>query len=707
MPQATLKLKPGINRNETYALNEAGFATSNLIRFIPDPQYQALVQKLGGWTKFYDNTLPALIRALLAWEDTNSQKHLAIGTGLNADPSPTAYLGVLTNGTLKGITPRKYASTVSVTAVNDVTTTIGSNIVKIQDVSFTSSNEMSVFIATPISAGGLVLFGTYQCSFFDATHFTIQTTTPTGLPINATASVTSGVVPEFTTTNGSSSVKVVLPDHGYQVGDTFPILISTSVGGVVLYGNYLIKSLDTLNPTTTFYITAQNSATANASVYENSGNGYIVYNIGLSPTPPSTGYGAGGYGSGGYGVGTAISPSTGYAIPTTDWSLDTWGETLLTCPASSQVDGGAFPYAPIYQWSPQSGSPVAQAIVNAPAVNDGMFVAMPQRQIVAWGSSFNGIQDPLLLRWCDVENYDVWYAQAINQAGSYRIPKGSRIVSCIQGPQQGLVWTDIGLWAMQYIGAPYVYSFNEIGNGCGLVSRKAATSLNGVIYWMGPTQFYRLSGQGVETLPCTVWDVIFQDLDLTNVDKIRVAANSRFGEISWFYPTKSNGGEVNAYVKYNTLLNVWDYGTLSRTAWINESVLGPPIGASEDRYIYQHETSNSAAGALINSSFQTGYFTIQDGQFQSFIDQFWPDMRWGLYGDAQNANINITFYVTNYPGDTPRVYGPYSVTQANQFISTRMRGRLVSIAVSSTNDDINGFWRLGAIRYRFQPDGRF
>ena len=160
-----------------------------------------------------------------------------------------------------------------------------------------------------------------------------------------------------------------------------------------------------------------------------------------------------------------------------------------------------------------------------------------------------------------------------------RLPKGSKIVSCIQGPQQGIVWSDLGAWAMQYVGPPYVYQFNEIGNGCGLISRKAAASMNGIVYWMGQSQFFRLGGSGVETIRCPIWDVIFQDLDTDNLDKIRIAPNSRFGEISWFYPTKSNGGEINAYVKYNIALDAWDFGTLTRTAWINESVLGPPIGA--------------------------------------------------------------------------------------------------------------------------------
>jgi len=331
---------------------------------------------------------------------------------------------------------------------------------------------------------------------------------------------------------------------------------------------------------------------------------------------------------------------------------------------------------------------------------------MPQRQIIAWGSTFNGVQDPLLIRWCDVNNYDDWIATTINQAGSYRLPKGSRIVGCIQGPQQAIVWTDIGVWAMQYIGQPFVYSFNEIGSGCGLIGRKAAASINGVVYWMGPSQFFSLTDAGVQPVACPIWDVIFQDLDTTNVQRIRVAVNSRFGEITWYYPTLSSGGEVNAYAKYNVLLKTWDFGTLGRSAWIDQSVLGPPIGADPTSlYLYQHETSTDADGAPMNSSLQTGYFALSEADVLTYVDQVWPDMKWGYYAGTQNATVNLTFYVADYPGQTPKTYGPYPVTQATTFISPRFRGRLVSIGISS--NDVGSFWRIGNIRYRLQPDGKF
>jgi hypothetical protein len=361
---------------------------------------------------------------------------------------------------------------------------------------------------------------------------------------------------------------------------------------------------------------------------------------------------------------------------------------------------------PIFQWDPTSGNTVATIIPQAPSVNDGMFVAMPQRQILAWGSTFTGVQDPLLIRWCDVQNYSQWIAQSTNQAGSIRIPKGSKIIGGIQGPQQCLFWTDLAVWSMQYIGQPYIYSLNELGTGCGMIGRKAAASHNGVVYWMGQSQFFQLAGDGVSSVPCPIWDVIFQQLDTSNVDKIRVAVNSRFGEIAWYYPTTASNGEVSNYVKYNTIIKQWDFGVLGRSAWINQSVLGPPIGADPvSLNIYQHEISTDAGGSAMLSNFQTGYFALDEANVKTFVDEVWPDMKWGYYGGSQNATVSLTFYATDYPGATPSVYGPFTLTQATTFVSPRMRGRLVSIGMSSS--DVGSFWRIGNMRYRSQPDGRY
>jgi hypothetical protein len=683
MPHAALKLIPGVDQNRTLALNEAALSVSNLIRFVPDRQGVGLPQKLGGWSKFYTSSVGSVIRALWAWEDTNGRSWLGVG----AESS----LGVIYNNAINIVTPQ---TTTDNKAVN-VSTTLGSSTVTITANGSSLDAYDVVDIRTQISVGGLILFGKYPAIPVSANQFQVNAVDQFGNFEYATSTVASGgAVPSFSVTSGSASVQVTLNNHGLVAGDTFPVLVSTAVGGITFFGNYTV--LASPAPTTnTFYITGPSAASATTSGSENSGNAQYIYYNGIGPVATNAGYGVGGYGTGGYGSGVAAPSGTGTPITTTDWTLDNWGEIFVACPLNG----------PIYTWSPSDNTPVGNIIANAPTVNSGMVVAMPQRQIIAWGSTFNGVQDALLLRWCDVDNYNVWAAQVTNQAGSFRIPKGSKVVQCIQGPQQTLVWTDIGVWAMQYVGQPYVYQINELGTGCGLIGRRAAASMGGTVYWMGQSQFFKLSGNGVEPIRCPIWDVIFQDLDTDNLDKIRVAPNSRFGEISWYYPTNSNGGEVSHYVKYNILLDQWDFGTLARTAWINESVLGPPIGAAPNYYIYQHETSPDADGQAMNSYFQTGYFAMTEADVKIFVDQIWPDMKWGYYGGSQNAQVSITFYVADYPGQTPQTYGPYTMTQATTFITPRFRGRLTSIKIES--NDIGSWWRIGNIRYRLQQDGKY
>lgn len=846
MPHASFKLVPGVDQNKTPALNEAAISYSQLVRFISDRTLGGLIQKLGGWNKYFQNSIGSRVRCLWGWEDTNSNAYLgvgadgltpifitgasgngttvtltfpetvafAVGTSINVSGiSPYAYNGTYTV-TASTTTSVSYASTTTAAYVSggaiggggslvvitdstrtsrDITpqttlkntsvkfqTTLGSNEIIVTDVGSNTDNYDSVYIKTQVAVGGIVLFGLYQIynpgasadtysiyatdltgnpdnalfstvttpisvtgasgtGTFATITFSTSYTFPVGSIVNITGITPSGYngnyvvyssttnsvtfsstttaayvsggsinnygdVPLYTAAAGSDFVNVTLPNHNLDIGYSFPVLVPTTIGdtGITLDGNYIVTDVVS---SSVFTISASVSAAAGSTVltsYENSGQVQFLYYNGLGPIPQGTGYGINAYGAGGYGTGTAPTANTGTPINATDWTLDNWGETLIASPLNG----------PIYQWNPTSGNVIALVIPEAPPINSGMFVAMPQRQIIAWGSTYTGIQDPMQVRWCDVDNYNSWISQLTNQAGGYRIPKGSRIVQGIQAGQQGLLWTDLGLWAMQYVGLPYVYQFNELGTGCGLIGRKAAGSMAGAVYWMGQSQFYKLSGGGVEPIRCPIWDVIFQDLDTNALDRIRFGANSRFGEIRWDFPTKANGGEVSHYVKYNVWLDQWDFGTnntnnpyVSRTAWTNESVLGPPIGAGTNNYIYQHETSADADDSPMHSSFQTGYFVLNEADVKTFIDQVWPDMKWGYYDGNQTANINLTFYVTDYPGQTPTAYGPYSLTQATTYVTPRFRGRLVSIKMES--QDPGSFWRLGNMRYRFQPDGKY
>jgi hypothetical protein len=783
MPHAALKFGGGANQMETPALNEnSGLSQTNLIRYMPDPNGVTLVQKIGGWTRWFSQAMSAIVRALWAWEDLNLNSWLAVGT----EGTP-AQLSALAGGTLSNITPTQTSDNVTPAAAS----TAGSPSIVITDTSTTGITKFdSVYIATQISIGGVVLFGLYQCDpdgYLDTDSYTVQPTDILGNQLYPATSA-SAVLAQFSTTSGSGTVTVTLPGYTYAVGGTFTVLTPTTVGGITLYGNYIVQTTPgaagsavatyasppaiTMNNTfvagqevgfssagtlptglaadtayfvlpaglsstqfevsatpggsaisfsggsgaltvyyvsSTFTIFSPTSATSSATAPMNGGNAAFIYNFGIGAVPPLTGYGVGGYGAGGYGTGAAVIPAVGTPIDAVDWTLDNFGQDLVACAVESP--GSGIPYQPIYIWTP--GEAQATVIPEAPPVNDGIFVAMPQRQIIAWGSTETGVPDPLLINWSDVGNPFQWIALVTNQAGSFRIPTGSRIVGGIQGPQQGIIGTDVDIWSMQYIGPPLVYSFNQIGKGCGWISRKCFAFVNGIGYWMGPSQFFTLSAYGVQPLPCPVWDVIFQNLNtgidpdtgVSNLQKIRVAVNSRFGEIQWFYPSAGGSGEVDSYVKYNLVLNVWDYGSLGRTAWIDQSILGPPIGADPaSLYLYQHETSNDADGVAMNPSFQSGYFALNEGDVKTFIDWVWPDFKWGQYDEAMAATVQVLFLCADYPGDTPTVYGPYSVTAATEYFYTRLRARLLAVNISSS--DVGSFWRIGNMRYRYSIDGK-
>lgn len=687
MAYGDVKLIPGINVERTPTLNEAGISQSQLIRF-----KDGLAQKYGGWVPFYPTALSGIPRDMHAWADLNSMDRLAIGT--------TTQLSVITDGTLDSITPQ---TLISDTAPG-FTTVTGSAVVEIVDPNISNLTVYdSVYFNTPVSVGGLILSGLYPiASITGVSSYTILASK------NATATVASGgAVPEFTTTATSATVKVAFPNHGLTATvNTTVFPIPTTGAGVTIQGAYTVNSV--IDPDT-FTITVSNVATSTATFDMNGGDVEFVYYIALGPAPSGAGYGLGGYGDGGYGTGVVNPNQVGTPISATDWTTDNWGQDLVACPEN----GG------IYFWDPTGGFLTAQLISSAPIFNRGIFVSTSAQILVAYGSSINyadpsapqGIgvqQDPMLVAWSDVGNFFEWRALSNTQSGNFRIPIGSRIVGGMPGAaNQNLIWTDLDLWAMNYIGYPDTYGFNKIGAGAGLISSHGAQPLRGAVYWMGKSNFYTYNSGGVSVMPCSVWDFVFQNIDMANADKVRAMPNTPFNEAGWLFPSQSStDGENDSYVKVNiTEPNApWDYGSLRRSAWIDLGVLGSPIGASPTGLIYQHETGNDAAGTPLVASFQTGYFMIAAGEDYCYVDQVLPDFKWSDYGEPETAQLQISFYTVNYPGDTPIVYGPYTVTKATQFIMARFRARQMSILIQSS--DMGSFWRLGRVRFRFAVSGR-
>lgn len=671
----SVALIPGVNAEVTPALGQAQVVNSQLIRWRMAGN-QVLAEKLGGWQKFYPLAFGSPARALHAWEGINSDTHLAVGCQSSLD--------VITAGTASDITPHTLITNPAV----DFSTTSGSASVTIVDPGITVSTFDSIYLLTPVAVGGLVLQGAYQvASVVSSTSYSITASA------NASSTVANGgAVPTFTTVSGSPVVTVDLTAHGESVGNQFPVPTPTTVGGITISGVYVVQSIVDADH---FTITASQAATSSATASMNGGNAEIEYFIAISPTVPSAGYGVGTYGTGAYGLGISPSPSPGNPITTTNWTLDNWGEILLACPANG----------PIYSWSPDSGFSNATKVFSAPLVNGGIFVSNTTQILVAWASSIESVQDPLLVQWSDSGDYTNWAVSALTQAGNFRIPTGSKIMGGFAGPQFNVIWTDLDVWAMDYIEPPLVFGFNKLATNCGLIGRHAFTTADADVYWMGNKQFYLMRGGAVTPIPCPVWDFIFQDLDTNNLDKICCASNNGFGEVAWYFPSKSGGkGEIDSYVKVNVDLDyIWDFGRLQRTAWIDQSVVGQPMGADASGYVYQHEVSKDADGQPMQPSLTTGYFQVADGNQLNFVDLIIPDFRFGFDEAPPGANLSMSMNFTDYPGTSPFSVGPYNITSTVDFIDTRLRARYASMTIGSS--DLGSFWRMGNLKIRSVPDG--
>lgn len=673
-------LRPGINTMATPSLNEAGFSDSEMVRY-----QSQMIQKIGGWQTFYPVAIGSTIKEMWSWQGFNNNSYLGVGA--------TQSLSVINSGSNQVLTPQ----TVTTNNAPRISISSGSRIVTISDAGSNVTTYDSIYFNTPVAIGNLLLNGAYQVnSVGGSTIYTILSSVAASTTITS-----SGVLPFFTVSSGSAVIDVVLSNNNYQQipGLFYNFIAPTTLGGLTIQGAYSVTSII---DSTEFKISATRQSTGSGTGYMNGGNAQIVYYYTGGPTT-YTGYGGGPYGGSfgssdpsptGYGSGSPTSASSGVPITATDWSLANWGEALLAVPKNG----------PLYVWAPSGGLTTFQVVPGAPFFNGGMFISQPQQILVMWKSvQPTGVQDNLIVRWSDALSYSNWVETSQTYAGSFTIPTGSVIKGGLQAPTQGVIWTDVDAWTMQYVGQPLVFNFSRVGTGCGLVGQHAAGILNGNVYWMSYNNFFILANSGVQTIPCTVWNYVFQNIDTANLENVRCATNSLFSEVTWYFPAAGGNGQNSLYVKFNVAENEWDYGTLNRTAWVDTSVLGNPIGSDTSGMIYQHEMSYNANGAAINASFQTGYWAIAEGNELSFVDWVIPDMQYGTYG-TNGATLSITLYAADYPGDTPRVYGPYPFSDSTQYINTRLRGRLMSMRVESS--DLNSFWRLGRIRYRYAPSGR-
>lgn len=685
MPYSSVLLTPGINVEETAVLNSAGFSESVAVRF-----FNGLAQKVGGFKRLTDTKLIGTARGMHAWGDLIGNDYLAVGTEQR--------LEIFTNGQLFDITPIRYTSN----PTPNFSTVINTPTVTVIDPGNGALQGDWVDITVPVSVGGLVLFGFYQVTTdIDANTYTLTAAS------NATVTINNGgVVPEFTTTLSSSIVTVTFPNHGFAAGAIFSVLVATNVGGLTVAGPYTVVS-----PTTnTFTIDAVSLATSGASAFENGGNTQIEYLIHTGQSSASivtsSGFGSGLFGGGVFGGGS--SGGGGIVNQMRIWSLSNFGQDLV-----ANYNG-----SPIYIWSPPfSEGNVAVELntlnfpeaVNPPTQVNYTFESTATQQIIALGCDdpTTGLFDPNLVRWCDSSDFTDWQASSTNQAGSFRIPSGSKLVGGISTANFNIIWTDVDMWLMTYIGAQFVWSFSKIADAVDLVAPLACGVYQNVVVWPSRQNFYIYAGGGVQSIPCPVWDKFWFNLNQEQIYKVNVQVNSWFSEVSWAFQSL-NGSDCDARITYNVDENTWTYDDpptlLARTSWVDDNVFGAPIGAATTGYLQQTEQGYDADGVPLPASVTSGWFALSETDYAIYIER--------LIGDfivtGGSTTIKITIFTQNWPEGPVTTYGPYNWTAgsiANSFTMIHARGRLARIKIESS--DLGVFWRNGRIRYLGQPAGRY
>jgi hypothetical protein len=379
-----------------------------------------------------------------------------------------------------------------------------------------------------------------------------------------------------------------------------------------------------------------------------------------------------------------------------------------------------------------TGSGVTTVSIDAscPSQVNQVMVSDSTRFVLAFGSNdpSNTVStpnlDPLLVRWSDQESYNVWLPAITNQAGSYRLSQGSQIVSAVQTRQEILIFTDLALYSMQYIGAPYVWSFQPMGSNISIISPNSAVTANNLTYWMGIDKFYVYSGK-VDTLPCALRRDIFDNINQSQGYQVYGGQNEGFNEIWWFYCSAS-ANIPDKYVIYNYVENTWYNGTISRTSWLGSRLRQYPMGgpydtAGQSSALIYHENGvddvSTGTAVPITASIASADFDIGDGDHFAYVWRIVPDVTFdGSTGAA--PVVNMTMLPRQNPGasygntDNPTVTSgnnytsqrTFPVQQFTEYAYVRVRGRQMALQVSSNTLGVQ--WQLGSPRLDTRPDGR-
>jgi hypothetical protein len=535
------------------------------------------------------------------------------------------------------------------------------------------------------------------------------------------------------TTNGSTTITINLASaHDAVTGSYVQIsgVTGPTIGGIPvseINGNHQITVIDA----DSFSFVVDTPATSTVS---NAGGTAITIGYEVEPgnaiTIAGLGWGAGTWGRSSWGLGATGSP---IFLPQRDWWFDNFDNDLVM-----NIRNGEG-----YWWARGSTADPATALgtkairLTTYASNEGydpnavpieimqLLVSQQDKHLIAFGAVPFGSTsaadfDPLLIRWADQDTPGDWTPTQTNTAGDLRVSRGSKIVRALPTRQEILVWTDTNLYTLQFLGTTDVFGLQEYADNISVASPRAMASASNITYWMGQDKFYAYTGR-VETLPCTLRNHVFNNINLNQSDQIVCGTNEQWNEIWWFYPT-ADSDYNNAYVVYNHLERIWYYGTIDRTAWLDTPLRQNPQAANTsitvdgntvttgNGFLYNHENGLNDDDLPMDSYIQSSDFDLDDGDNFMLTRRILPDI--GFAGSTAAApEVTLQVRPRNFPGspvsadpaDTQRVIET-SVGAYTDQVFLRARARQMALKIRSQNLDVQ--WQLGAPRLDVRPDGR-
>jgi hypothetical protein len=531
----------------------------------------------------------------------------------------------------------------------------------------------------------------------------------------------------FAATDGSYEITVSDTLHGAAINDFVTFTDAVSLGGNITAGvlnqeyqvvgivnenSYVIEAREANTSISNITVDGQldpTYVTANSSDTGNGGSSVVgAYQLNTAPdvVVAGAGWGAGTWSRNSWGSAASVTTVT---ATLRHWSQDNFGEDLIINPRDGNVyywDRTASTIGNFQRAVPLS---TLSGASDTPTVAKQILVSDRDRHVIAFGCdpiTDPGVQDPMLIRFSDQENIANWTPEATNTAGDLRIDSGSEIIAAVETRQQVLVYTDVSLYAMQYLGTPFTFGINLISENITLSGPEALVASDDQVFWMGREEFYVYNGS-VQRIPCTVRGYVFDDFNVSQRAKVVAGLNSAHSEVWWFYPSSTSPAN-NRYVIYNYEENLWYYGDLMRAGWIDRGVYDTPIGAGLDGYLYSHETGfddgSTTPATPIDSYIQSSPLDIGDGEQFSLIRRVFPDVS---FENSSNDSpyVDITLDVRNISGGNYLRSSTASYYDNNrEQIDFRLRGRQLSFKL--TSHLLGTTWRLGSPRIDIRPDGR-